>query len=259
MIKSQETWTRTHDLALIYLALAYGSDARLADSELHTIIEALKKWDEKLSHDTLQEVVLEAMAIYLEDDAQVEFTRTIRSLNKDLSEEERKIALEDVVQIAEADGVLHSIERSLITLLAENWGLKGTGKALLEQSSAAIAENPSWTLLHDMSLICLVLAHSADGELSPIEIETALQRLHQWQPDLAEEELRNVFRDALNFYSSQPDKEALAASLKSIKEALPLIQRVAFIDDLVCIARVDGGMIDNERELIRDITGALGV
>ena len=259
MVKTNETWTRTHDLALVFIALAYGKDTNVTDSELHAVIETLKKWDNTLKEETLQEVVLEALAIYLEDDAHVEFTRTIRTLSKELSQEERKRALEDVVQIAEADGVLQSSERSLITVLADIWGLKDTGRALIEQTSATIDEFPSWSLLHDMSLICVVLAHGSDNELSAVEIESILERLHQWQPDLADEELRQVVLDALDVYSSQPDKDVLTASLKSIKEALPIIQRVAFIDDLVCIAKVDGGIIDNEREMIRDISVGLGV
>ena len=259
MVKSNEAWTRTHDLALVYIALAYGTNTNVSENELTTIITSLKKWDDSLPDAILQEVVLEALAIYLEDNANVEFTRTVRSLSKTLNQEERKSALEDVVRIAEADGVLQSSERSLITLLADNWGLKDTGKALIEQTTADLGENPSWSLLHDMSLICLVLAHASDNELSPIEIEAIQERLHQWQPDLEEGELRKVLGEALNLYSSQPDKDVLTASLTSIKEALPIIQRVAFIDDLVCIAKVDGGVIENERAMIKDISVALGV
>ena len=137
--------------------------------------------------------------------------------------------------------------------------MKDTGKALLEQTSATIDEHPSWSLLHDMSLICVVLAHGSDNELSNVEIEAILKRLHEWQPDLGEEEFRSVLRDALNVYASQPGQDVLSASLLSIKEVLPVIQRVAFIDDLVSIAKVDGGIIENEREMIRDISVALGV
>ena len=37
MIKSNETWTRAHDLALVYVALAYGTDNTLSDEEVETI------------------------------------------------------------------------------------------------------------------------------------------------------------------------------------------------------------------------------
>ena len=259
MVKSNETWTRTHDLALVYIALVFGGGTNVTDMELNSVIGALRKWDNELSDEALKEVVLEALTIYLDDNAHVEFTRTIRSLNKELTQDERKSALEDAVKIAESDGVLQSIERSLIALVAENWGLKDTGKALIEQTSATIDEHPSWSLLHDMSLICVVLAHGSDNELSSMEIEAILDRLNGWQPDLGREEFQNVLRDAINVYASQPGQDVLSTSLSSIKEVLPVIQRVAFIDDLVSIAKIDGGIIDNEREMIRDISVALGV
>jgi uncharacterized tellurite resistance protein B-like protein len=259
MIKSNETWTRTHDLALVYVALAYGTDNSLSDEEVESMIGTLQKWDADLDRESVQEIVLEAMTIYLQDNASIEVTRTIRRLNQELSEDERKQALGDVVQIAEADGVLLSSESSLITSLAEIWGIKATGQALLERTSATIAEVPSWSLLHDMSLICVVLAHSTDNELVTSEIEAILERLHQWQPDLDEEALRDVVRESLHFYSSQPDRDALGASLKSIKEALPPIQRIAFLDDLVYIAKSDGVINENERDMIRSLSEAWGV
>lgn len=259
MVKSNETWTRTHDLALVYIALVFGGGTNITDAILTTVIKSLQKWDEKLSVEEVKEVVLEALAIYMTDDAHVEFTRTVRSLNKQLNKDERKKALEDVLQIAEADGVLQSSERSLITLLAENWDLKDTGTVMLEQSSATIDEHPSWSLLHDMTLICVVLAHSTDNDLSPAEIDKILERLHSWQPDLSKEELRAVLGDAIQAYAAQPGSEMLSNCLSAIKESLPIIQRVAFIDDLVAIAQVDDGIIDTEREMIRNVSEALGV
>lgn len=259
MIKSNETWTRTHDLALVYVALAYGTDNALSDEEVETIIGTLQQWGDGLTREVVQEIVLEAMAIYLQENASIEVTRTIRTLNKELSEQERKQALGDVVKIAEADGVLLSSESSLITSLAEIWGIKAIGEALLDQTTATVAEDPTWSLLHDMSLICVVLAHSTDNQLDATEIDAILLRLHQWQPDLEAEELQDVVRDALRFYSSSPDQEALGLSLKAIKEALPPIQRIAFLDDLVFIAKSDGIINDNERDMIQSLSEAWGV
>ena len=122
MIKSNETWTRTHDLALVYVALAYGTDNSLTDEEAETIIGTLQKWEADLTRENIQEIVLEAMAIYLQENASIEVTRTIRTLSQALSEDEQKQALADVVHIAEADGVLLTSESSLITSLAENLG-----------------------------------------------------------------------------------------------------------------------------------------
>ena len=259
MIKGDETWTRTHDLALVYVALAYGTDNTLTDEEVESIIATLQNWGSDLTRDAVQEIVLEAMTIYLQENASIEVTRTIRRLSRELSEDERKKALEDVVRIAEADGVLLSSESSMITSLADIWGLKAAGQALLDQTTATVADAPDWSLLHDMSLICVVLAHSTDNDLSTDEINAMLERLQQWQPDLEAGALQDVVRDALRFYSSQPDSDALGASLKAIKEALPPIQRIAFLDDLVYIARADGEINEHEESMIQSLSSAWGV
>ncbi len=259
MIKSNETWTRTHDLALVYVALAYGTDNSLSDEEVDTIMGTLQKWEANLTRENVQEIVLEAIAIYMQENASIEVTRTIRTLSQTLSEQERKQALSDVVHIAEADGVLLTSESSLITSLAEIWGIKTDAKALLEQTSATVADDPSWSLLHDMSLICIVLAHSTDNDLANSEITAILERLHHWQPDLKEDDLRRVVSDALKFYSSQPDQESLEASVTAIKKTFPPIQRIAFLDDLTHIAHADGVLNDNEKELIVPLSEAWGV
>ncbi len=248
-----------HDLALVYVALAYGTDNALSDEEVETIIGTLQKWEGSLTRENVQEIVLEAMAIYMQENASIEVTRTIRTLSQTLSEEERKQALEDVVDIAEADGVLLTSESSLITSLAEIWGIKAEAQSLLAQTSATVADDPSWSLLHDMSLICIVLAHSTDNDLANSEIAAILDRLHHWQPDLNEDGLRKVVSEALNFYSSQPDQEALEASMKAIKNTLPPIQRIAFLDDLTHIAHADGVLNDNEKEMINTLSEAWGV
>ncbi len=259
MIKSNETWTRTHDLALVYVALAYGTDNKLSDEEVETIIGTLQKWEEKLTRENVQEIVLEAIAIYMQENASIEVTRTIRTLNQSLSEDERREALADVVHIAEADGVLLSSESSLISSLAEIWGVKADAQALLEKTSATVADDPSWSLLHDMSLVCIVLAHSTDNDLANSEIEAILERLHRWQPDLTDDALRHVVSEALNYYSSQPDQESLAASVKAIKNTLPPIQRIAFLDDLTHIAHADGVVNENEKNMIISLSSAWGV
>ncbi|MDZ4701589.1 MAG: TerB family tellurite resistance protein [Rhodothermales bacterium] len=254
MTPADETWTRTHELALVYLALAYGTDHALVDEEMETIVETIQGWDRTLSKAGAQELVLEALAVYLQENATVEVTRTIRALKSTLSEDERRHALEDIVRIAEADGVLLSSESSLIATLADIWGLRETGARLLAQTTATVVDEPAWSLLHDMALICIVLAHSTDNNLSLHEIGAILERLGAWQPDLSKEALHEVFRGALQAYSTQPDREVLTASTRSIREALPPIQRIAFLDDLLHVARADGHVNQNEEAMLHALS-----
>ena len=69
MSETKHTWTNAHDLALIFIALAYGTDQELHEDELATITDVLQDWRENFPADEVQDVVMEAVAIYMGDDA----------------------------------------------------------------------------------------------------------------------------------------------------------------------------------------------
>lgn len=256
MTKIEESWTYLHDLALLYITLAYGTDHRLSDTELHAITSALCAWNTELEPEQVQEVVLEAAAVFLEEYADTEVIRSIQTLSQVLTPEQLRRALEQVMQIAEADGVLLTSERSIVSILAELWDIKATGKRLIEQSTVESETFPSWTLMHDIGLICVVVAHSTDNELSEREIGAIIEKLHEWQPGMTEEEIRQIIRQALEFYATEPDKEALSNSVQAIRDTLPVLQRLALLDDLVYIARSDEEFTDSEREMITSLSQA---
>ncbi len=56
-----DTWTRTHDLALILIALAYGTDRRLVETELEAIIDAIAGWRPGKNRDEAMEIVMETV------------------------------------------------------------------------------------------------------------------------------------------------------------------------------------------------------
>jgi len=212
MQQNQETWTRSHDLALIFIALAYGADRQLADSELASITNALRRWRPEAGEDDIQEIIVEAVAIFLESDADEEVARSIRSLKTALEVEQRCKALEDAMHIAEADGILKDSETSLIAVLADIWEVTPTQERLMDESSALIEDSPQWSLLHDMALLYIVLAHGSDNKLSSIEIAAMTERLTAWQPDLDTTEIETILREALQYYSQGPSKEDLDES-----------------------------------------------
>ncbi|MGI9175230.1 MAG: TerB family tellurite resistance protein [Rhodothermales bacterium] len=261
MQTEKDSWTQTHDLALIYIALAYGTDHQLSDEELDQITAALQSQREGMSEEEVQVIVMETMAIYLGGEVRMEaeVTRSMQSLKAALSPEERRRVLEDVVRIAEADGVILLSERSLIRMLAELWGIKATAGRLLERSTVPVEALPEWSLLHDISLVYLVLAHATDNELSDDEIEVMIERLQEWQPDLAEEDVRGVLRGALQVYADEPDEDALGASVSAIREGLPVVQRLAVLDDLTHIAEADGTVNEHEEQMISTLSQAWGI
>jgi uncharacterized tellurite resistance protein B-like protein len=255
-----ETWTTTHDLALIYIALAYGTDHDLSDDELDTITSSLQDWATVPEGTPVNEVVMEAATAFLEGDARAELRRSIGHLRDSLDPSERRRALEDVIRIAEADGVLLEREQGLIGTLAEAWSLKKLSRELIEDTSATVQrQEEDWSLIHELAFVYVIVAHSADDELNSDEIEVILDRLQEWQADLSEDDVREVVRRALQVYADDPGEDLIRQSVEALKEALPDIQRLAVLDDLHCIARADGPLNDEEQTLIRSLSRAWDV
>lgn len=253
---SDETWTSAHDLALVFIALAYGADHDLSDDELDFICDALREWHPNTEDADLREVIMEAMSVYLEADAEAEVGRAMHDLREALSTEELRHALEQVVGIAEADGIMLNTERSLIATLGAVWSLRTLSERLIDESTAAVEKIPGWGLLHDLALIYLVVAHSADDDLTESEIEVILERLKGWQPEAYDAEARAIVREALQLYADEPGREIFGQAMTALKEALTPIQRILVLDDLNQIACADGHLSDNERTLIKTLATA---
>ncbi len=258
-MESNPTWTSTHDLALLYIALAYGTDHDLSDDELQTITSALEDWASVPQEGHVQEVVMEAVTAFLEGDSRAELRRSINDLGQDLTDEERRRALTDVIRIAEADGVLLEREQGLIHTVAEAWSLKRLSEELVEDTSAVVQrQGEDWSLIHELAFVYLVVAHGGSNDLSSDEIDLMLERLHEWQPDLADEEVEDVMRNALQVYAEEGET-LIQESVRTLKQALPDVQRLAVLDDLHCIAKVDGDLSDAEHDLITSLAKAWDV
>ena len=262
MEASPEAWTTAHDLSLVYIALAYGTDHDLADDELNVIVERLSRWnppDAAMEEEgkRVQQIVTEAMNAYLDDaEEERDVAEAVEALGRELGAEDCRHALEDAMRIAEADGVLLSSEQNLITALADAWDLRETGKQLLGESPMEVEARQEWSLLHDLALVYVVLAHATDEELSEAEIAAILERMQEWHDQISEDEAREVLREVLAFYSEQPTGEALEASMRAIKEALPVVQRLVALEDLMSLASVEGDRNQHKRQMIEDIAEA---
>ena len=262
MEASPEAWTTAHDLSLVYIALAYGTDYDLADDELNVIVERLSRWnppDAAMEEEgkRVQQIVTEAMNAYLDDaEEERDVAEAVEALGRELGAEDCRHALEDAMRIAEADGVLLSSEQNLITALADAWDLRETGKQLLGESPMEVEARQEWSLLHDLALVYVVLAHATDEELSEAEIAAILERMQEWHDQISEDEAREVLREVLAFYSEQPTGEALEASMRAIKEALPVVQRLVALEDLMSLASVEGDRNQHKRQMIEDIAEA---
>lgn len=242
-----------HDLTLLFVALAYGTDRELADEEIDVIKQALKHWSPDASEGAIDEIIVEAMSVLMEEEAHAEVNHSIARLGERLSEPDLSQVLAQVNHIAEADGILLEREEHLIGTLAEAWSLRG-----LETSEAHEVES-DWDLLRQMTFIYVVVAHSTDNELSPDEIEAIINRMREWDDTLDEEAARDVLRDALSFYAQEPGEDVLGQTIVTIKNSLPPMRRLILLDDLYYIAHADGTFSENEREMITSLADAWGV
>lgn len=259
-MSSSEAWTTSHNLALIYIALAYGTDHDLSESEMSALTDSLREWTVIPNDAHIQEIVMEAATAFLEGDARAEVQQAIDALTEELTFSERQQALRDVMHIAEADGVLLEREQGMIHLLAEEWSLKQLSEELVRDTSVAVQrKEEDWGLIHELAFLYIVVAHSANDDLGNDEIEVILDRLHEWQPERNREALRDAFRRALQVYAEDPKPSLIESSVGALKEALPLVQRLTAVDDLNTIAQVDGPLSSNERELIVNLAQAWDV
>lgn len=252
-------WTTAHDLAVVYIALAYGTDHELTDEELRVVTQALQAWEDREEPD-VQEVIVEAAALFVEGDPEAEVRRALTDLRAELSLRERRNTVRHLIRIAEADGVLLEREQGFIHTLADAWSLKQLSEELLENTSAVVQRRgEDWGLIHELAFLYIIVGHSAGDELSPQTVDVMQDRLQEWQPSLDAEEVREVVRRALQVYADDPEEALIHDSVEALKEALPSTQRLTVLDDLHTVARADSPLTRTERELIASLAQAWDV
>lgn len=252
----EESWTHVHDLALVFLSLAYSTDADLSNEEVDAISDALKKWRPALSDHQVHEIVLESASVFFESDVEKDFVQSVRALGEALKVDQKREVLEDIVRIAEADGVLLNSEQNLLSILASAWDIKATKDRLVDETSARLENDPEWSVMHDIALMYLIMGHSSDGELSSVEIQTMVSQLAEWEPGLDETDIRSIIKTALYYYGQGPDAADIGDSINAIKAALRRSQRLIVLDDLVTIAKADGDVTDTERNIVESLSAA---
>lgn len=109
-------------------------------------------------------------------------------------------------------------------------------------------------LLHELALLYLAMAQSADGSLSNAEREAVTDNLARHFDGLERAEVQNVVLEAL---AANHDGEALRAAarqaVRTLGPQLSEAQKAAVLQDLVRIARADGVFLDSERALLATV------
>jgi uncharacterized tellurite resistance protein B-like protein len=81
-----------------------------------------------------------------------------------------------------------------------------------------------------------------------------VDRLGEWEPQITEEQLRSILRTALQYYAQGPDRQDIQDSVASIKEQLSRSQRLIILDDLITIARSDGDITNQEKDVLENLS-----
>ena len=241
--------TYLSDLVHLYLAMAYGTDQELADEELGALIEKVHAHAPDLSEDDVQEIVAELLTEYLEHgEAIPPAIDTLDVLRSALPETQRRRVLDDLLFIAEADGVVLRAERKLLNTLAGRWEVD-----LPHLTSPPLnleVEDDSWGILHDLAFMYLVMAHATDRELTTEEVDTILQKLEDWQPNMTRGRILRIIDAAVERYAQVPAPSALDEAIASVKEHLSRPQLLDVLEDLRQIADADGKVLESEEELL---------
>lgn len=114
-----------HDLALLYLGLAYGADAHLAPAEESEIVARLRRWQPDRDPALLQHVLREASLTYFGGASRERLEEAIRTLGRHLPEETRREVAFDLFKIARADGQVLPAESSYVHYIRTAWGMEG--------------------------------------------------------------------------------------------------------------------------------------
>lgn len=256
---ASDDWTTAHDLAMVYVAIAYGTDQDLSDEELRVLSEALEAWT-NWEEGAVREIIVEAATAFVEGDAEAEVRRAMHELRAALSPQERRDTIRHLIRIAEADGVLLEREQGFIHALAEAWSLKDLSEELLENTSAVVQQHgEDWGLIHELAFLYILVGHGGGEDLSARTIDVMADRLQEWQPERSEEQVREVMRRALQVYADDPAEDLIHDSVQALKDALPSAQRLTVLDDLHTVARADGAVTRNERALIQSLAEAWDV
>lgn len=109
------------------------------------------------------------------------------------------------------------------------------------------------TLLHDLALLYLGLAHGADENLHPAETKQIAASLRRWQPHKDPALIDHVIREATLTYLNGTNPERMTEAVHVLKDALPQNLRLTILHDLSEIARADGEILSEERDFIGKI------
>jgi len=116
-------WDALHHLAFIYLVFAHAPDSDFSEDERQVILNKLQEWAPNLDAQDVHAVLERAVDRYALGSGHGMLTASIEAVKSAFPAAQRKAALHDLVQIANADGVFLDSEEDLLNDLMTAWDL----------------------------------------------------------------------------------------------------------------------------------------
>lgn len=253
------------DLALIYLTLAHGTDEDLTDTEVDAMANALHAWQEEVQQESVLSAIKGALGLYAREDALDQVNAAIHGVREHLAEQQRQTILDDLVELAMADGQYLHEESLFIGDLADAWSVSvpdsqnrqwaGRAWTILQQEGP----RESWTPLHDLALIYLTLAYETNEDLTSDEMSAITEKISEWIPGATDTDVLGVVRQVMSTYVQGPEQRVFAEAVEAVGEAVPAHQHDALLADLHYVAEADGVVLDAEKRMIRELADAWGL
>lgn len=114
-------WSAMHDVALLYLALAHGTDFEIDPAEQLTMVERMEAQFPDAHRSRMQRVFDEAMLTYLSGYSREMVDASMASIKESMDKGRRIALLNDLAELASADGAIVPGEVAFIQQLARFW------------------------------------------------------------------------------------------------------------------------------------------
>jgi uncharacterized tellurite resistance protein B-like protein len=117
----EENWDLLHHLAFVYLVLAHAPDHDFSGEERQLILRKLHAWQPDLDEQQVHTVLDRALERYAHGANAEMLNESVEAVKHTLTTAQRRHALNDLVQIANADGIFLDSEEDLLNDLMIAW------------------------------------------------------------------------------------------------------------------------------------------
>lgn len=121
------------------------------------------------------------------------------------------------------------------------------------------AQGKKRSILRDLALLYIAMAHSTDQDLSEPEVQMISLRLRAWQTQATEETVLSAIKDALEDYTHERAHAEVERAVKRVRDELDPNMRRNIVEDLTEIALSDDKFLHSEGSFIGDLARAWDV